>query len=77
MEIVAIIASYRRYIVQKLFYFGMIKQDKGKIKNWADEEEEDLDENETKLDSSGVKERVKISVNAKGQKVDIELLTFI
>ena len=47
----------------------MIKQDKGKIKNWADEEEEDVDENETKLDSSGVKERVKISVNNKGQKV--------
>lgn len=47
----------------------MIKQDKGKVKNWADEEEEDLDENETKLDSSGVRERVKISVNTKGQKV--------
>ena len=47
----------------------MIKQDKVKTKNWADEEEEDLDENETKLDAGGVKERVKITVNNKGQKV--------
>ena len=47
----------------------MSKQEKAKVKNWAEEDEEDVDENETKLDSSGVKERVKISVNAKGQKV--------
>eukprot|EP01038_Epipyxis_sp_PR26KG_P012581 gene12581-16872_t len=38
-----------------------------KKKQWGDEDDED--DNENAVDNSGIKERVKISVNAKGQKV--------
>jgi translation initiation factor 3 subunit G len=42
---------------------------KGKTK-WGDDDEDDLDtEHETPVDVNGIKERVKISTNAKGQKV--------
>lgn len=38
-----------------------------KTSRWGDEDEEE--ENETQTDSNGIKERIKFSVNAKGQKV--------
>lgn len=39
-----------------------------KKKQWADEEEDEA-ENETPVDANGIKEKVKITTNARGQKV--------
>lgn len=41
---------------------------KPKVK-WGDEDEDDVNEYETPVDANGVKERIRITVNAKGQKV--------
>lgn len=42
-----------------------------KSKNWADDEEDDLEENDTGTHGSGVFERVSLHTNPKGQKVNL------